>query len=305
MPLVSEPGTPRTPLVHLSTDFIRAKEYLEAIVTSTSDAICTTDVQGRILYFSPGAESMIGVSGAQMIGRHAHQLYAGGKTEAERLMKLLRKQGSLHNHETVLKASDGRLIHVSMSASLLKDRRGAVIGTLGISKDITQRVELERQLRELSITDNLTGLYNQRHFRDRLAQELSRAKRQRGRLSLILIDLDGFKRVNDERGHLEGDRVLKEFGAIVRQSVRREVDSAYRYGGDEFTILLPGQSQKGAQLVAHRIVAAADAAFGGQGLRFSYGIAGYPPTGGLEDFIRVADERMYKMKAANRRAQGR
>lgn len=301
MPL-SSTTAPAAPLVHLSSDFIRAKEYLEAIVTSTSDAICTTDVGGRILYFSPGAEAMIGASGSKMIGRSAHELYVGGRAEADRMMRLLRKQGSLHNHETVLKRADGGQIHVSMSVSLMRDRRGKIIGTLGISKDITRRVELERRLLELSITDNLTGLYNQRHFRDRLGQEILRARRLRGRLSMVLIDLDGFKRINDDRGHLEGDRMLREFSDVLRQCIRREVDSAYRYGGDEFIVLLPGQSQKGALAVARRVTAAAHAALGRQGLRFSYGVAGYPPSASVEDFIRLADERMYKMKASNKRA---
>src|SRR5271167_1214864 len=103
--------SPEAPLIHLSSDFIRAKEYLEAIVTSTSDAICTTDVEGRILYFSPGAEAMTGASSANMIGRPAHALYAGGREEGRRIMALLRKNGALHNHETILKAKDGRKIH--------------------------------------------------------------------------------------------------------------------------------------------------------------------------------------------------
>src|SRR5690348_13925332 len=113
---------PSAPLIHLSADFIRAKEYLEAIVTSTSDAICTTDVTGRILYFSPGAELMTGLRSAEAIGRPAHRFYAEGKAETAKIMRLLRRHGSIHNHETVIRAADGGRIHVSISASLLKDR---------------------------------------------------------------------------------------------------------------------------------------------------------------------------------------
>src|SRR6267378_3333976 len=102
MPLMAP--LPSSPLVHLSSDFIRAKEYLEAIVTSTSDAICTTDVDGRIIYFSPGAEAMTGHTGSEMMGRYAHQLYLGGRPEAKKLMSLLKKQSSLQNHEMTLKA---------------------------------------------------------------------------------------------------------------------------------------------------------------------------------------------------------
>ncbi len=295
MPTPSVPA----PLVHLSSDFIRAKEYLEAIVSSTSDAICTTDVRGCVLYFSPGAEHMTGYSSAEIIGRPAHLLYAGGRSEADRMMRLLRRQGSLKNHETALKAKEGGLLHVSMSVALLKDRAGRVIGTLGISKDITSRVELERRLRELSITDNLTGLYNQRHFHERLAQEASRARRQRDKLSMILIDLDGFKAVNDSRGHLEGDRILRAFAVVINQSIRKEVDTAFRYGGDEFVIILPGVGLRGAMKAASRIMAGARADIPEANVSFSYGVACLPASGGVKEFIATADRRMFQMKAKN------
>ncbi len=285
------------PLVHLSRDFIRAKEYLEAIVASSSDAICTTDTNGRIIYFSPGAEAMLGISSARIMGRAAHETYAGGREEARRLMRKLRKTGSIQNHEMILKAGNGRRIHVSMSASLLRDRSGRVIGTLGISKDITPRVELERRLRALSITDNLTGLYNQRHFRERLAQEASRARRQGEKLSLVLMDLDGFKQVNDRKGHLAGDRLLKAFSGVLLQSIRREVDSAYRYGGDEFVVLLPGLGRERAERVARRLASAARARLRRRGIRFSYGVSNLPKAGSLADFIQEADRRMFRMKA--------
>ncbi|MBI5883714.1 MAG: diguanylate cyclase [Elusimicrobia bacterium] len=293
----------RPPLVHLSADFVRAKEYLEAIVTSTSDAICTTDTDGRVIYFSPGAERMLGMSAREAMGQPAHSFYAGGIPEAKAIMGLLRKQGSVANREMVFKTKEGRLIHVSMSASLLKDRAGRVIGTLGISKDITDRIELELRLRELSITDNLTGLHNQRHFEERVAQEASRARRQRYKLSIVVIDLDGFKALNDLKGHLEGDRVLKAFGGIIMQKVRQGVDSAYRYGGDEFVILLPGLAEDKARRVTERIVAAALADASLEGLDFSYGIATLAHDQTVASFINEADSLMFKMKAGKKKAR--
>jgi diguanylate cyclase (GGDEF)-like protein/PAS domain S-box-containing protein len=301
--LESVQAAAKAPLIQLSTDFIRAKEYLEAIVTSTTDAICTTDVAGRIMYFSPGAESMTGHTSAQMMGRWAHEIYAEGRVEAERVMKLMRRDGRLQNHETAIKTRDGRTVHVSMSAALLRDRAGRVIGTLGISKDITERVELERRLRELSITDNLTGLYNQRHFHDRLAQEVSRARRQRQKLSLILIDLDHFKSVNDRMGHLAGDRLLREFGAALQSGIRRHIDTAYRYGGDEFVVLLPGQSAPRAAQVAARLAKEGLKTLAPCGAGLSYGVASLPKSGSTEEFVKSADKGMYAMKAKGRQAR--
>ena len=118
------------PLVRLSIDVLRAKEYLEAIVASTSDAICTTDMDGRIKFFSPGAERMLETGAVEAVGRPAHRFYENGKADAQGIMKRLHKNGTLENHEMALKARTGRLVHVSMSASLLRDRVGKLIGTL-------------------------------------------------------------------------------------------------------------------------------------------------------------------------------
>ncbi len=287
------------PLIALSTDFIRVKEYFEAIVASSGDLICTTDVTGRVIYFSPGAEAMLGMTAESVAGRPAHDFYVDGRAEAENLMKLLRASpdGRVHNHETKMKASGGRILHVSLSISFLKDSRGRVIGTLGIAKDIGERVELERRLRELTRTDDLTGLYNQRHFHDRLREEAARARRQGDPLSMVVFDLDGFKQVNDKKGHLQGDRILQSFGQAILASVRREVDLAFRYGGDEFVLLLPGTTAQKAVTVSRRIVKAAEP-LAKDGVTASWGVARLPASGDVSELVRDADAAMFKMKSS-------
>ncbi len=296
MPLITQ--RPQGPLIALSTDFIRVKEYFEAIVASSGDLICTTDVTGRVIYFSPGAEAMLGLTAEKVAGRPAHDFYVDGRAEAERLMKLLRASadGRVHNHETRMKASGDRVLHVSLSISYLKDARGRVIGTLGIAKDVSDRVELERRLREMTRTDDLTGLYNQRHFHDRLREEAARSRRQGEPLSMIVFDLDGFKQVNDKRGHLEGDRILKDFSTAIGDSVRREVDLCFRYGGDEFVLLLPGTTATRGNTVARRIVKAA-APLVKDGVTASWGVAQLPKSGDASEFVRAADAAMFQMKS--------
>jgi diguanylate cyclase (GGDEF)-like protein/PAS domain S-box-containing protein len=291
-------------LVHLSTDYIRAKEYFEAILASTSDAICTTDNNGRILYFSPGAEAMLGVAAQKAVGRQAHSFFEGGERSARELMKRLQKAGALKDHEMVFLAAGGRKLHVSMSVSQLKDRAGNVIGTMGISKDITSRVELERRLRELSNRDALTGLHNQRFFQERLAQEARRARRMRGKLSLMMMDLDGFKQVNDTHGHVEGDRILRAFAAAVDGAIRKEVDCAFRFGGDEFVVLMPGLPASKAEKIARRIMSSAQAVIKKSRIGCSWGVATLPASGALRHFVAQADRRMYAMKKYNSRRNG-
>lgn len=287
-----------SPLVYLSSHYIRAKEHLEAIVASTSDAICTTDMKGRVIFFNPGAAKMLGVHPRDVVGLPVHRFYEGGKGEAEKIMKLLNEHGSLTNFETAVLAG-GRRIWISLSASFIKDKQGRRIGTLGISKDITKRVELERKLRELSITDNLTGLYNQRHLAERAAVEVQRAKRQRHRLSVVVIDLDHFKMVNDHFGHLEGDRVLQEVSEAIRKSIRAGVDAAFRYGGDEFVLILPGTSAKGAEAVVRRVRQALQAGRKDT-ISLSHGVAALKTGDSSAELMRRADAAMYAAKRGKR-----
>ncbi|MFH1487350.1 MAG: diguanylate cyclase [Pseudomonadota bacterium] len=117
---------------------------------------------------------------------------------------------------------------------------------------ITER-NLRKELSRLSITDSLTGLYNQRQFYTRMNEEVLRANRQKHSLALMLLDLDNFKVFNDTQGHLAGDEVLRETGRIIKQSIRVGVDSGYRYGGDEFAIILIDANSYIAEDIAKRI----------------------------------------------------
>jgi len=119
---------------------------------------------------------------------------------------------------------------------------------------IFQRRQMEEQLREMTITDDLTKLYNMRHFNEQLKLEMDRALRYKHSLSLLLLDVDRFKQYNDTYGHLEGDKILNRVGEVIRECLRKS-DSAYRYGGDEFIVILPNTPGKEAQKVAERITA--------------------------------------------------
>lgn len=290
-----------SPLVYLSTQFIQAKEYLEAIMASSSDAIVTTDMRGRIIYFSPGAERLWEKRYRSAMSEPVWKFYAKGKAEAKKIMRELLSRGSVSDYETIIRTARGRRIPVSMSVSLLKDRSGGLIGTLGISKDISRRVQLEERLRALSITDNLTGLFNQRHFHERAETEIARARRQHQGLALLMIDLDNFKEANDRWGHVEGDRILRETAKTLNTCIRRKVDSAYRCGGDEFVILCPGLGRPQAQAVARRIHAVSGRKDYSRLVSLSIGIASLLKGDTVGDLLKRADARMYSAKRRGRR----
>jgi diguanylate cyclase (GGDEF)-like protein len=163
------------------------------------------------------------------------------------------------------------------------------------SKTLKEKENLEEEVRRLSITDDLTNLYNHRHFFKTLEAELTRLKRQKTSLSLLMFDLDNFKRYNDTYGHLEGDKVLKNIGEIVRHSIRYNVDSGYRYGGDEFAVLLIGASMDQALTIAERIRSSIEQA-GFRDITVSIGLSEYRDRFDLEGFVKSADDALYIAK---------
>ena len=164
-------------------------------------------------------------------------------------------------------------------------------------KTLMEKEKLEDEVRRLSVTDDLTGLYNHRHFFKTLEAELARLKRQRTSLSLMMVDLDNFKSYNDRYGHLEGDKVLKNVGEIVNHSIRHNVDSGYRYGGDEFAVLLIGASMDRAMTIAERIRSSIEKTEF-QDITVSIGLSEYRDHLDLEGFVKSADDALYTAKHA-------
>lgn len=169
-----------------------------------------------------------------------------------------------------------------------------------------QRLRVERkiiieELNRLAITDDLTKLFNARHFYQRLNDEINRSRRYRTPLSLLLLDIDFFKKYNDKYGHLEGNEVLRQLGKTI-QSCLRSMDSAYRYGGEEFTVILPQTSSAEAETVAHRIQeSTVKLSFTPREnekatITISIGVAEYRYGDEKEAFVKKADQAMYISK---------
>jgi two-component system cell cycle response regulator len=162
-------------------------------------------------------------------------------------------------------------------------------------KTLKEKEKLEEEVRRLSVTDDLTSLYNHRHFFKALEAELVRLRRQKTSLSLLMFDLDNFKNYNDRYGHLEGDKVLKNVGEIVKHSIRYNVDSGYRYGGDEFAVLLIGASMDQAMTIAERIRSSIEQTKF-QNITVSIGLSEYRDHFDLEGFVKSADNALYTAK---------
>ena len=171
-------------------------------------------------------------------------------------------------------------------------------------------IELQRtkeELRQLAITDGLTGLYNYRYFKEQLLQELKRAQRHSLNISVVMIDIDHFKQYNDKNGHPAGDVVLKDIARLLRDNIRN-IDLAARYGGEEFSLILIETDKPSAKIVSEKIrKLVEDYGFAYESsqpdgkLTISTGVATFPEDG--EDFdtlVSKADQRLYRAKEAGR-----
>jgi diguanylate cyclase (GGDEF)-like protein len=168
-----------------------------------------------------------------------------------------------------------------------------------------ERVQMLDELKKLSITDGLTQLYNSRYFYSQLKGEIERCNRYGHKLSLLLLDIDKFKEYNDNYGHLEGDKILVRLGRIIKSCLRK-MDTAYRYGGEEFTIILPGTHGEEARTVAERLrsaVAVEDFTDGRNAdlrITISIGVTQYRLEEKITSFVQRADQAMYRSKQAGR-----
>lgn len=191
----------------------------------------------------------------------------------------------------------------------LRDGDKIQIGTTTILKLSFQDqldVQFQRQLYDSALRDPLTGLFNRRHFDDRLTAEYAYSERQGGNLSVCILDIDHFKRVNDEHGHMAGDAVLKAFGALIGQVLRKE-DICARYGGEEFGVLLRDIILDNAILMAERLRRIVDEHnFMWQDQRIpvtaSFGVAAVPEPliASAKELVGAADEALYNAKDSGR-----
>jgi len=168
-----------------------------------------------------------------------------------------------------------------------------------------ERNRMVADLQQLAITDNLTQLYNSRHFFSQLKMEIDRANRYGHSLALLLLDIDFFKNYNDTFGHLEGDKVLSAVGQMINTCLRT-MDTAYRYGGEEFTVILPYTDGQEATTVADRILYALEfitfSPCSNQTVQvtLSIGVTEYSPGEELSDFVNRSDRAMYTSKENGR-----
>jgi len=223
------------------------------LVNNIKIGIFRATPEGKILEANPSVVEMFGyANAAKFLNVNKIELYQDPDDYKE-FMNELEEKGVVKNEDFTLKREDGELFWASITSAAIKDKSGKIIYYDTVIEDITERKKLEEEVKRLSVTDELTGLYNRRYFNQNLPKEIHTAERWRSALSLIMIDIDDFKQYNDMYLHLEGDEVLKETAKVISHVIRRDMDWAARFGGDEFVIVLPGINSNEASVVADRL----------------------------------------------------
>ncbi len=204
-----------------------------------------------------------------------------------------------------LRTPAGRACEVLVKFAILPGHEKTLNRVVVTLEDVTEQKQAERHLRKMAQLDGLTGLLNHKAVKERLDQELTRAKRHKLDLSCLMIDVDHFKYVNDRFGHQKGDQMIRHMARIIRENVRRS-DIIGRYGGDEFLVILPETKPQNSVIVALRIQKYFQLAMT-KYLRqdqiknaLSIGISGYPDKEieTAKDMIAMADKIMYKAKVS-------
>lgn len=288
-----------------------SEERYRMILEEIEDGYYEVDLKGRFTLVNDALCNALGYSRGDLIG-----LDYRSYTDAENAEKIFRTFNEVYLTGKPVKSfgweifpETGKPIAVEASVSLALKQDGRAAGFRGIVRDISVRKHAEEILRRHSFQDGLTGLANRRRFDEDLKREMRRARRDCSSLSLLLSDIDFFKRFNDLHGHLEGDDCLKQVASALARAVRRPGDLVARYGGEEFATILPETDIQGAVVVAEqqqRNVAALNILHGkseaAETVTVSTGIVSLVPSSETTpaQLIAAADSALYRAKRAGR-----
>jgi diguanylate cyclase (GGDEF)-like protein/PAS domain S-box-containing protein len=297
----------------LTEDLLRqqTEARFRSLVQNSTDVVMVVDVDSTVRYVSPSVQGVFGYQAEELEGAKLTGLiHPDDKAQVIQFLTPSSRDGATTTQliESRMRHRDDFWLHIeTLRTDLMHDPN--VKGIVLNSRDVSERKAFEEQLSHQAFHDSITGLANRALFRDRVEHALERLTRNETPMSVLFMDLDDFKTINDSLGHAAGDRLLGEVGERLRKCLRTP-DTAARLGGDEFAILLEdGGEGIGAADVASRILAALEAPFQLDGkevfIRASIGIATSDsgrPIGpeGAEELLRNADVAMYIAKEAGK-----
>jgi diguanylate cyclase (GGDEF)-like protein/PAS domain S-box-containing protein len=281
----------------------RSEQNIRALFAAAPVAMCLVRTEdSTVMFGNRRCADLFGLALEELEGQKSPDYYVD-LADRERILKKVMAEGQVDNEAVRMRRRTGEEFWVLLSARAI-EFEGAPALLAGMS-DITPQKRLEERLRELAMQDELTGLYNRRHFLELAEAEVARVRRTGAPLSVAMLDIDHFKRVNDFFGHPAGDHVLRELARAMRETLRGS-DVPARFGGEEFAVLLVDTTLEGALAVTERLrerVGRGEVALGhGRVARVtvSAGVAELGPTERLESLLERVDQALYRAKAEGR-----
>ncbi|MDZ4165141.1 MAG: diguanylate cyclase [Smithellaceae bacterium] len=292
-------------------DLRLAKEFSDSVVKIAAAMIVVLDRKGNVVLFNDHAEQVTGWRREEVLGQGwFNRFIPKAETPAiQDVFQILLKEKTSLAHENPIITKDGEQRIINWNNTTLQDRNGEARLVIATGVDVTQQKKNEAILTRLSLSDGLTGVANRRSLDDFLDRQWKRAAREGTSVSLIMGDIDFFKRYNDTLGHQAGDACLIRVAAVMQSALKRPLDLLARFGGEEFAVVLPDTEKEGALKVAHDIQSRllslglphpdSDA---GPLVTMSLGVASATPLPGMpaEELIAAADKALYQAKAGGR-----
>lgn len=290
----------------LEAELGRTRALLETIFANVPAIFYVKDVESRYQYGSPYGFRLFGVDHAQAIGRTDAEIFPASLAQRFTTSDRRVLEGEAMESVSYAVPAQGHPRHFAGVRFCIPGPDGNPAGVCGFAVDVTERIELQRKLEKLATTDSLTGLANRRRFDEHFAAEVARAARSGEPLTLVLCDVDHFKRYNDRHGHPRGDACLVEVARVLEAASRRPADLPARYGGEEFALVLPDTSQEGAVMIVERLITAVrELALDNESsehgvVTLSVGIATVIGAWTTEELISLADRALYDAKESGR-----
>jgi diguanylate cyclase (GGDEF)-like protein/PAS domain S-box-containing protein len=299
--LAVEETTRRMERDHAEKTLQHSEAHYRALVENPTYGICRFDVDGRFLDVNDALVAMLGYQfREELMAVNLATDIIRDPIERAQLFESYRRTGQVDLIELEWQRKDGSPMKVQLSGRQVGVEQGAPEGCQIIVEDVTAQRASDDHLRHIAATDALTGLANYRRLSETAELEIKRSERTKRNFAVLIFDLNGMKRINDSHGHLAGNRALCRLADIFRFACR-SIDTAARYGGDEFAIILPETGAKEAGAVGRRICERLTNEQEKPLLSVSFGVAIYPKDGAtIETLFQAADRALYKMKQMER-----
>lgn len=304
-PAVLMCGLDMTHQSEIEAQLRESEQNFRRLFDSLQDVYYRTNAQGVVQHVGPGVRRVLGYEPHEIEGRTAESYYPHS-SDRDAFKAAIMEHGEVSDFPGQMVRRDGTVIDISISSHALYDHAGNFAGVEGIYRDVTQRKNLERELQRLATTDMLTGIANRRAFLETAESAYAHSCHSGEPLTLLMLDLDHFKAINDRYGHLEGDRALVAFAQAVKSQLRAS-DAVGRLGGEEFGVLLPLTTLAEGLEAAHRILQSVRALQlnddTGQAYRIttSLGVGAFRQSDrSLRDMLDRADQALYLAKHRGR-----